>query len=624
MLYLIYLTLLAVGAAGVGRILLRRLELTGANVLEKGAFAVGLGLGVLALLLLALGLARLLYAPVIDAGLALWLGVGVWDLVRRPPRLPGAPAALSSAWRAPELWVLAALVAGQGLGLARALAPPHGMTDPLAYQLALPKLYLVRHFLSFEPTITGALYPGNMNLLYLAAMAVRDGSLAQVVHWFMGAMTCVGIAGLAWRYYSLRAGIWAAAVFGFTPVIVVFGPLGYIDVGLCFFQFLAFWALANHLAQGEGRRWLILAGLLAGLAMGVKHQGLATLAVGLVILAGEVLRRRQVRQLYGLLVFAAVAVLVASPWYARSYAQTGNPVWPLAGSVFGDPGFTAPPTVMTGVVEKDAGLLGGVIPPLHWWSQYWETMSPWTWTFQPPGWQKAIGPYYLALLPALVLLWRSRAMWLLLGACALYYGALIRALHMNPRYGLVLFAYLSILCGLVAERYAGHRRRPLRLAFAVLFAISLVLNLSWAWFQSEPLMAVAIGRQSRESFLVRNEPGYRVFAAANQTLPEGAFVLLQGIVKGYYCDRRYMWDHPHQGVLVYDRYATPEALLARMRELGITHVIRMIQIPAGRLSLGYPQYFASPFHEEFRRRYLELLYRDEAYAMFAVNYGARP
>jgi hypothetical protein len=48
----------------------------------------------------------------------------------------------------------------------------------------------------------------------------------------------------------------------------------------------------------------------------------------------------------------------------------------------------------------------------------------------------------------------------------------------------------------------------------------------------------------------------------------------------------------------------------------------MIQIPPGRLEF-YPQYFTDQLHEAFRRKYLRLVYRDESYVAFEINYRAQ-
>ena len=190
---------------------------------------------------------------------------------------------------------------------------------------------------------------------------------------------------------------------------------------------------------------------------------------------------------------------------------------------------------------------------------------------------------------------------------------------MNPRYGLVLFAFLSILCGYVIERLLRCRVKVIPMMFKVAFVATTFLNISWAYALAKPVLPVSTGVESREQFLTKAVTNYRVFRYANNQLPPSARILLQGIVRGYYCDREYLWDHPFQATINYEDFSKPDELLERMGQLGVTHVVRMIHIPSFRQKF-FPQYFADPFHEEFRKRHLKALYNDEAYVLFKVVY----
>ena len=611
--------LMLIGAIGSGSLISRKLKVRYSNTLERICFSTALGLGGVILAALALGLGHLLYSWVLSALVVIWVGIGAKELI---PALATIRAWIRSTRlnvRSVEAWVFVLAVVGFAFGLLRAMAPPHGSTDPLAYQLALPRIFLAKHYLSFEPTITGALYPTNMGLLYVLALAVRDGTVAQIWHWLMGVLTCVAIAGFCFRYLSKGAGIWAAAIFSFTPVLVVFGPMGYVDLALCFFQFMAFWALFNWV-QSQDRKLLIVAALLTGLAMGVKHQGLATIFVGVLIVAGSSIarRRRPIDAIVDLVLFSCLAFAIVCPWYARSFAFAGNPVWPLANSLFDGLAFDTPPVVLSSTGE---GALSAVVPTGDWIGRYWHSMSPWSWTFEPGGSQKWIGVFFVALLPGLALYAREKTHWLLVGFCAGYYLVLVKALHMNPRYGLVLFAFLSALCGCVAHRLMNSRWKAVPVGFAAAFFVACLLNITYAGYVlAKPKVAVALGLESRNHFLRRAEPNFRAFQYVNRNLHDGARILLQGIVKGYYCERSYMWDHGHQSYIDYDRLETPEDLLAYLKKEEITHVVRMIDIPEGRLSY-FPQYFQDPYHEVFRKKYLVLVYRDERFAVFRVDYS---
>ncbi|MBT7861090.1 MAG: phospholipid carrier-dependent glycosyltransferase [Gemmatimonadetes bacterium] len=622
MIDLLSIGLLLLGAVGVGRELLRWWRLPLSNPFERAAFAAGLGYGVLILVTLFLGLVGLLRPGIVMGVTGLWIVFGCYRLgVGGVSRHATAMArTLRDPWHA----LLVCLILGSLLFLAlKAAAPPHGATDPLAYQLALPKIFLQKGYLSFEATITGALYPDNMNMLYVVGLALRNGALAQLIHWSTALLCVVGLIGLCERYLSRDAGLLAGIIFLSMPLVTVFAPLGYIDVGLCFFQFLALWALANWV-QEPGRRSLLLAAVLTGLAIGTKHQGLATIAVAVpVVLVASWRQGGRNHALRSVALFGAVALSLALPWYVRAWAMAGNPLWPLANGLFGGTPFGAAPVILSGYGGLASGSLGGLIPSLAWWSSHLESMSPWSWAFMKGGPQKATGIYFIALLPVALLGWRHRHLRVILLFCLVYYGILVRALHMNPRYGMVLFVFASAAAGWGAHYLAGRIWRPAALLFRVVFVLSVCLNVAWQYHLFTPVRDVVFGRETWGQFLRDKEYNYGVYDYANTNLPAGSKVLLQGMVRGFYLDAPYLWDHPHQAVLNYGDHPTQEGLLEALKKLGVTHVARVIRVSPSRHAMGYPQYFLDPFHESFRQQFLKLVYRDQACVLFEIDYGVQ-
>jgi hypothetical protein len=610
------------GATGVGHTVLHLIGVPRPDRTETAVFSLALGLGTLILLTMALGLVGGLYRPVLWIVVAMWSVVGWRKLWLRGVTYAGGLRAPHLDPRSPYVWLVGILGLTMLLHVIRALVPPHGATDPLAYQLALPRLYLIEHQLSFEPTLTGALYPANMALLYLVSLALRNGILAQLLHLSLAGAICVGIFAAGRRYLSWQAGVFGAVVFSSMPVIIIFAPQGYVDIGLCFFQFTALWAVANW-ARSPDRRALLLAALLTGLAAGVKHQGLATILVGVGVLA---IRRLAVdRDVRGALIdvalFVGIALVLICPWYARAYFHAGNPVWPLANGIFHGLPYGNQPLITSGGEGGAAGSWWhAVIPPASWFQSYARSMNPWYWTFEPAGWQKAIGVYFIALLPGVLLSIRRPVVWQLTLFCLGYYVILVRVLHMNPRYGLVLFAAASLLCGFVAHRLASSSWRPIRVLFVGAVLLTVLFNLTWSYSLARPYLSVAVGGEAREVFLARTEANYRLFRFINENTPEDSRILLQGIVKGYYCERDYLWDHPQQSVVRYEDVSVDE-LFRRLQGLGVSHVARMIRIPATRVGLGYPQYFTDEFQEQFRAQHLRLIYRDESFVLFELHEG---
>ena len=213
---------------------------------------------------------------------------------------------------------------------------------------------------------------------------------------------------------------------------------------------------------------------------------------------------------------------------------------------------------------------------------------------------------------------RNRRLRALLIFSFLYLLLVIFVIHGNPRYSLSLFACLSLLAGYVAHRVSASNR-ALAAVLNTAFAGTLLLNLLWSYELAKPGLGVVLGQQTREQFLGQREVSYRVFRFINTSLPEASVVLMQGMVRGYYCDRPYLWDHPYQALLAYGQYDTPAALRRRMQELGITHIVRLQRMPAMRREM-YPDYANDPVHVGFAKSYLKPLYMDESFVLFEVNY----
>ena len=623
MIELIYCSCIFVLAIGLGLRLLRWLEVPFTSLAEEVSFSLGLGLGGVALGTMALGFFHLFYEASFYVLLLVCGAVGHKEIIGVVVRLKSRSRRFHLPVRTFYFWMTVLVLIGVLLNLPRALTPVHGPVDPLAYHLALPQLYLQKHYLSFEPTITGTLYPSNIAMLYSLALGLRGGELAQLMHFFMALSCLFFIVSFCRRYFDAKVGIWAMAFFSFTPVLVFFAPLGYIDVGVCFFVFLSVWALFNWLENPDDRS-LALAAILTGFSLAAKHPSMPILFVGaaLVLIALRLRGAAFSGMARGGLLFVGMALLVVSPWYVRSYVEADNPVWPLANGLFeGHPykeSFAADREVAPSASAT-------VLPSIERLKEqaYWSAKSLWHWSWSVGDMQRGIGIYIVAFLPGLLLYARSRRILFLSGFCLVYYLIVVLFVDGNPRYSIFLFAYLCIVAGYVAEQMVRGNLRSLKPVLQVAICVTLLCNVARIYVvtYNSGSLDYLFSEKAKDQFLVEREGNYRVFRQVNFHLPQTAVVLLQGIVKGYYCQRPYLWDHPYQDVINYRYYNTPDKLLGRMRELGISHIVRMMHIPPMRTRLGYPQYFSeNSMHEEFRKKYLKLLYRDESYVLFEVTY----
>lgn len=346
-------SLLVAGAAlAVGLATLRGLRLPAPLAgVERAALAFGLGASLLGVMTLLLGRWVGLSPPGVRAalGAAIVAGLGADGWLRRRGR-PDRPEGVEGPpprWSAGQVVGFAAVVgpflALMGLG---ALLPTIEF-DALEYHLQAPKEYFLDGRIGILSHNAYASMPLGVEMLTTLAMEVAGdwwpGALAgqELIAWYAPA-TAVLIAAAATRIAgSGGAGWFAAAVYLTTPWVFRVGGTPFVEGPLCFYHAALIWAVVRLGRSGERRAGStgrpvaegLLVGLLAGGALAIKYPAL----VSAVAPAGLVVLIRSWRSRTGgvLLGYAAGLGLVAGPWLAKNMADTGNPVYPLAWSVFG-------------------------------------------------------------------------------------------------------------------------------------------------------------------------------------------------------------------------------------------------------------------------------------------------
>jgi hypothetical protein len=104
-------------------------------------------------------------------------------------------------------------------------------------------------------------------------------------------------------------------------------------------------------------------------------------------------------------------------------------------------------------------------------------------------------------------------------------------------------------------------------------AVNQLFCLSGCVVYAAQSIPVVLGLQSEESYLVDNAPFYAVWQYVNQTLPMDSKLLVFPR-HTYYLEREYFRaSFDFQALVDYPRLNSSDQLLARIRELGFTHVI---------------------------------------------------
>lgn len=241
--------------------------------------------------------------------------------------------------------VLAMIAIPVALALVASLAPPTAK-DTLLYHFALPKAFLAQGNIAVvEGNIASYLALGTeMHAVWamlagnLANSRVGEAAASVVTFAFfpLVLMTIFGWArqaGVA-RGWAVIATLMAASV----PTAFHVASSAYVDLALALFVTLAIYGLCRWWS-GLEKGWLILIAVFLGAALSIKLTAVFIFAAFALVIA---LRARVAEGTGGGAgrVFASgsaalvLAAVIASPWYLRTWAETGSPVFPFYMSIW--------------------------------------------------------------------------------------------------------------------------------------------------------------------------------------------------------------------------------------------------------------------------------------------------
>jgi hypothetical protein len=568
---LLWLVVIALSAWGAGDLLCRRWFQPEESVVERTTLQLLIGTAMLAGAAGLLGVAHSLSPATLLVVLGAFCCHGALRAYRQAPRHL-SEAIFSRHWA----WLVIAVAGGVSLAGATTFAPFY---DQWHYHLGFPYHWLREGSLVTFERQAYSFFPSNMGLLYLYALAGPGAWAAQVMHWWMGALTAAGSASIARRLGAPAGGqVLAVALFVATPSVIHVGALAAADLGVAAFAVAAVVALLRLRSEPEhGIRWAVIAGVFAGLAAGTKYLALASVVMPTAAAAvfvslsktadGAPLLRRATRLV---LVFVLAAAGVVGPWLVRNAIQTGNPVYPYFASVFGQEAGKSQSTddqVAAGIgnfglTRQTAGIAF--------------TLG----TFNRRGHAGDIGPVHLFVLP-LVCLWmwgRRRDPSSLLVFGVFVFGVFTWALGpLLGRYLLPSLALAAALAGAAWSEFVDAFARPVRIVLSFLLLLLLAANCNpvRAEYLGDQL-ACFLGFQTDEEYLQLNSTQLEAIRVVNAELPADAAVLLVGEPRAFGIDR---------DIVVEDQFRTPllvelaEASSSyteigrRLRSLGVTHLL---------------------------------------------------
>ncbi|MBI4790103.1 MAG: glycosyltransferase family 39 protein [Chloroflexi bacterium] len=605
-------------ALALGRIILRRWGFGALPDIERDVFAVVVGLGAIVEILIGLSLAQLLYAPVLIALLLVLALIAVYEM-------RGALGEWQARWRAHKPFSRAERLLLAGMGVTalpvgvRALLPPTAY-DALMYHLPAPKAFLEAHSFVAFPENVQANSPLAFDLLTTLGLSVGSDVFPQLLQFALGGVLALGVFEFAARAFGRNFGILAAAILVSIPVFGILAGWAYVDVAWVLCEFLSVYAFWNWLEQRKPK-WLILSGVMMGLALSTKYlalQGMIVLALAIVIAARREGWQAATRNLIG---FGLGAGFVAAPWYLKNWVWLGNPVYPY---FFGGANYDAVRVQFNSYLVSGYGVgrdaLAYIMLPVNIFVRSEE--------FGPVA--ISAPSFCFLLLPAYLRLPRSRLINVLLLISAARF-AIWAVGAQELRFMFVVYPLLSIVSAcLVSQLFERWRKPLLRVEMGIL--IGLIIGMG-AWFQWQYALkqsnsfAFLAGVASPADFLRANLSSYRATEFVNGSLPGDAKILAISDGRTYYFEREFIpdtgRDHWHTRIA---QGQTMDQVLTGWQAEGITHIWvsaeDLTHTYASLDRLGRARAEMRAF-DEFKARYLIPVYRDargfELYALPAEN-----
>src|SRR5262249_39287377 len=134
------------------------------------------------------------------------------------------------------------------------------------------------------PELRVPVFPQLGELLFAETMLLADDVSTHLVELLSTLTAALLLAGWARRSASPAAGWLAAGSWLGSPIVVHRAATGYVEPGLALFATAALYAQERWRQTGS-RGWLVLAGVFAGSAGGVKYLGLAAAAIVFLLVA---------------------------------------------------------------------------------------------------------------------------------------------------------------------------------------------------------------------------------------------------------------------------------------------------------------------------------------------------
>lgn len=589
--------------SGLGRFILVRAKLlpekTNHTFLYEALIA-AVGAAAWSLIWFFLGLFGLLNGYVAAAAVVFGFGVGLWGWsprFRRPNREERKD--LGQKDKIAGIIILGILL----LGLVASIAPPIAK-DTLLYHFSVPKSFIAQGSNAFvEGNIASYLSLGTeMHVVWAMLLGGLHSpraaeAAAGATNFLFFPLLLTVISGWA---RQLRLGRWrstATAAVAAIPTAYHVASSGYVDLALALYVTLAAWALVRWWKE-QTCGSAILIGIFLGAALSIKLTTVFVIAAfALIVLlrareskdgqagslrsddgqadgVGSGGAGRVVLTGFGALVLAGV---IASPWYIRTWAETGSPIFPFYMRIWPGkaPGWDVERSnLFQGMNTQYGGVdvdkLNYLTAPVR--------LSVAAQPEQPVYYDGVLGVAFLIGLPLLgYALWKLDVgveVKIMAGVAGVMYLFWLFSSE-QLRYLLPIVPLLAIAIASSAEKIGGSVGKVAR--YALIAAAFGGMLTSFAWFAMKAPLRVVLGGETRDEYLTRNLDYYPYYAWLNgESGADERTWLINMRRDTYHIERPVFSDYIFEDwtlrKMVWDARSADE-LRQKTREMGVNYVL---------------------------------------------------
>ncbi|MBD3170026.1 MAG: hypothetical protein GF307_11125 [candidate division Zixibacteria bacterium] len=368
-----------------------------------------------------------------------------------------------------------------------ALSPPMNL-DVFNYHYELLGQYLSDGRITFNPTFFYGATPFTAEMISGFLILLSNLKGGQFIQYIAAVMMFAAVFSIARKLTDAKSAVIALAVLMSTMFLPFLIAEAKNDQVLALISLLSLYAFALGYVNSDSKQ-IILGAVFAGFAAGIKLYGLGIGASAIfVILIGRILGRTKLS--YGAIAWAIVLnLLIASPWYLRSYFLTGNPFHPFFTDLFTDRFWDSTLAFKFTLLREpyvDVNLIEFIL-------------SPFRLVFQPDKYLARIGPVFLTALPvALLFRQKNRVVNFFLVTGLLYFIFWFLFLR-DGRYLLPILPGIAVYCAGPLVQIFSRGKFARFVVFAVLAVNILLANMINAKRQYQKF-PVVFGTQTKHEF----------------------------------------------------------------------------------------------------------------------------